>query len=564
MGRPEITAVNHYNVFPFNHGGSLGIRGLYKALSEWFDINIITFVVEDVYPDELKISKHVKVIPIVLPEELIRIQYAMYKEYGMNKGTLIDSSPTVVLWYHKFPQIIERVREIAKNSIVVFAEHVFTWRIVKTACPHKHLWYRANNVEYDYKRTTWDKIGCPGDLLQDTYDIEKECCEECERVLAVSTLEIDRFMELYDLPAQFRKKFVDIRSGYDTDNLRTVMPSNRKKVSQKYSNVGFFITSYTPYGQRAAENCIAIAKECPDLQIIIAGTIKRVFKERLLPENIVFTGVISDEEKEYYLQHCDFALNLLEDGAGINVKMFEYFAFGIPVITTEYGARGIAVNGGQNCVLTRNGHYVEDIRAFCGMTLKEKDRISQNALELLLDQYSWRSLGKRVATEIEGLYNVPIMDYALPLDEIMLYEFLETESYLPEQPFYIRCAGEYGQKCLKFVREMGLEPVAFVDEDDKKTGKIENGVPVISVHQFLEERQGKNIIVAVSFPQIIPITSELIGLNIPLQDISLSWDISGRRIMRLSDLTGCVPHYFDARKWRREIMERAIGRSKET
>ena len=57
MGRPEITAVNHYNVFPFNHGGSLGIRGLYKALSEWFDINIITFVVEDVYPDELKISK---------------------------------------------------------------------------------------------------------------------------------------------------------------------------------------------------------------------------------------------------------------------------------------------------------------------------------------------------------------------------------------------------------------------------------------------------------------------------------------------------------------------------
>ena len=121
MGRPEITAVNHYNVFPFNHGGSLGIRGLYKALSEWFDINIITFVVEDVYPDELEISKHVKVIPIVLPEELIHIQYAMYEEYGMGKDTLIDSSPTVVLWYHKFPEIIERVREISKNSIVVFA-----------------------------------------------------------------------------------------------------------------------------------------------------------------------------------------------------------------------------------------------------------------------------------------------------------------------------------------------------------------------------------------------------------------------------------------------------------
>lgn len=558
MGRPEITAVNHYNVFPFNHGGSLGIRGLYKALSEWFDINIITFVVEDVYPDELEISKHVKVIPIVLPEELIHIQYAMYEEYGMGKDTLIDSSPTVVLWYHKFPEIIERVREISKNSIVVFAEHVFTWRIVKEACPHKHLWYRANNVEYDYKRTTWDKIGCPSNLLQDTYEIEKECCEECERILAVSKLEIDRFMELYNLPERFRKKFVDIRSGYDTDNLKTVMPSQRKKVSQKYSNVGFFITSYTPYGQRAAENCIAIAKECPDLQIIIAGTIKRGFIERPLPENILFTGVISDEEKVYYLQHCDFALNLLEEGAGINVKMFEYFAFGIPVITTEYGARGIAVNGGQNCILAKRGHYVEDIRAFCSMSLSEKDDISQKALRLLLDQYSWRSLGRKVAIEIGELYDLPILDYALPLDEIMLYEFSETESYFPKGPFYIRCAGEYGQKCLKFVRMMGLEPIAFVDEDNKKIGKVENGVPIISVKQFLDEKKGEDIIVAVSFPQIISITSELLAFNILSENISLSWDITGRRIMRLSDLEGCVPHYFDARKWRKEIMKQAF------
>ena len=112
MKRPEITAVNHYNVFPFNHGGSLGIRGLYKALSEWFDINIITFVIQDFYPDEVEISQHMKVIPIVLPKELVQIEYAMYEKYGMGKDTLIDPSPTVVLWYHKLLNVSRKLLKI--------------------------------------------------------------------------------------------------------------------------------------------------------------------------------------------------------------------------------------------------------------------------------------------------------------------------------------------------------------------------------------------------------------------------------------------------------------------
>lgn len=555
--RPEITAVNHYNVFPFDHGGSLGIRGLYKALSEWFDVNIVTFVTQDVHPDVLAISPHVKVITLVLPEELTKMQYEMYEKYGMGKDTLTDSSPAVVKWYHRFPEIVERVREIAANSKIVLAEHVFTWRIIKAACPDKHLWYRANNVEYDYKRTTWDKIGCPQDLLQDTYDIEKECCEECERVLTVSQLEADRFMELYGLPEEMREKFVDIRSGYDTDHLEAVMPGQREKVSEKYGNTGFFITSYTPYGQVAAENCIAIAKECPDVQIIIAGRIGRVFQDVVLPENIVFTGVIPDEEKRYYLQHCDFALNLLEDGAGINVKMFEYFAYGIPVITTAYGARGIQVTAGKDCIVTDKGHYTDDVRNFCGMSLQERDYIAGNALKLLKEQYSWRSLGRRVAEEMGRMCGIRILDHVLSLDEVALYDFAGTESYLPSGGFYIRCAGEYGRNCLAYLRGRGLEPKAFVDEDKGKQGGSVEGVPVISVAQFMQERKDNEIIVAAFWTKMLDIAAELAALGLPCNALSLSWDVGGMRIMHLSDLKGCRPHYCDAAKWRREILERA-------
>lgn len=248
---------------------------------------------------------------------------------------------------------------------------------------------------------------------------------------------------------------------------------------------------------------------------------------------------------------------MLEDGAGINVKMFEYFAFGIPVITTEYGTRGILVDGERNCILTKREHYADDIRRFCNMPLKERDKMAQEALELLINEYSWRSLGRKVVREIEDMYGMPVLNNSLSLKEIALYDFAETESYIPEGSFYIRCSGKYGQKCLKFLREKGLEPKAFVDSDMGKNGKTVNGVPVISLTQFLNERREEKVVVAVSCPTLIEVASELLALKVSAEDISLSWDLTGRRIMRLSDLTGCTPHYFDAAKWRREIERRA-------
>jgi len=553
MARPQLTAVNHYDVFPFNHGGSLGIRGLYKALSEWFDVNIITFVTHDFFPDEVAISNHVKVIPIVLPEELIKIQYSMYNEYGMNDNTLVDSSPTVVRWYHKFPEIIDKVRDIAEQSEVVLAEHVFTWRIVKTACPNKHLWYRANNVEYDYKLTTWDKIGCPTDLLQETYDIEKECCEECERVLTVSQLETDRFMELYRLPEEMRSKFLNIRSGYDTDDLQSVMPSQRTNISLEYKYSGIFIASDTPSTRRAAQNCITVAEMCPEIQIVLLGGVGKAFKDVKLPSNVLITGIVTDEEKYYYLQHCDFALNLLEGGAGINVKMFEYFAFGIPVITTKYGARGIEITLGKDCILTGSKNFVKDIRSFCELPIKERDAISQNALDMLIEKYSWRSLGKMIAKEMEELYGINISENELALKEIALYQFEERESYLPHKPFYIRCAGEWGMKCHKFLDGKGLTPIAFIDEDENKQKNDVNGIPVISVKQFLEGKKDCEVIIAVG--KCLEMAAEMVAADVPIENIALAWD--GRQITTLSNLQGNMPYYYSPEKWKNEIIKLA-------
>jgi hypothetical protein len=191
----------------------------------------------------------------------------------MSHDTLIDTSPTVISLYHKYPEIIEKVRAIAKDSEVVLAEHVYTWNIIKAACPDKHLWYRANNVEYDYKSVTWEKIGCPKDLLQKVYDIENECVHKCERILTVSQLEKDRFIQLYNINECDSDKFVNIRSGYDMVAENAVLPEFRQQIDDQYEFSGLFIASSTPNTVVAANSCIKIAEECSNIKIILVGTV---------------------------------------------------------------------------------------------------------------------------------------------------------------------------------------------------------------------------------------------------------------------------------------------------
>lgn len=65
------------------------------------------------------------------------------------------------------------------------------------------------------------------------------------------------------------------------------------------------------------------------------------FKDKKIPENVGLLSVISDKDKQKVFDVVDVALNPMISGSGMNLKTFDYMATGIPVITIEFGARGI-------------------------------------------------------------------------------------------------------------------------------------------------------------------------------------------------------------------------------
>ena len=66
------------------------------------------------------------------------------------------------------------------------------------------------------------------------------------------------------------------------------------------------------------------------------------------PANVVFPGVVAERAKAALLGCVDVALNPMRTGSGTNLKVIEYLAAGVPVVSTPFGVRGLDVVDGDH------------------------------------------------------------------------------------------------------------------------------------------------------------------------------------------------------------------------
>lgn len=84
------------------------------------------------------------------------------------------------------------------------------------------------------------------------------------------------------------------------------------------------------------------------LHFLVVGSVaKKPFK---LP-GLTVTSVV--ETIEPYFAAADFAFNAVLRGSGTNVKMCEFMAARLPILTSEAGTRGFQLTDGQDCVTFR-------------------------------------------------------------------------------------------------------------------------------------------------------------------------------------------------------------------
>jgi glycosyltransferase involved in cell wall biosynthesis len=231
--------------------------------------------------------------------------------------------------------------------------------------------------------------------LEKVREVERACCLDSERVMAVSDEDALRLQDLYGVP---RESIVVVPNGmdFDTARLNTLPPSERKTLKARLgldrSPVCLFVGSAHGPNIEALQVLEALAQKCPESIFLIVGSVCNSSKASTAPPNMRLLGVLSEAEKIVVLNASDIALNPVTSGSGSNLKLLEYIAYSIPVITTPFGLRGYALKHKEHLL-------VADVEAFSAVLKKEAlsnmpalQAMAQRALAFASSRYNWSEI----------------------------------------------------------------------------------------------------------------------------------------------------------------------------
>ncbi len=108
-------------------------------------------------------------------------------------------------------------------------------------------------------------------------------------------------------------------------------------------------------------------------------------------KNVILLGQISDEEKLELYKVADIALNPMMSGSGTNIKMLDYMAAGLPIISTQVGSRGLNLENYSDVIICNISEFPTKIK----QVLHDRElyaRISRNGHKLVKEKYDWQKI----------------------------------------------------------------------------------------------------------------------------------------------------------------------------
>jgi glycosyltransferase involved in cell wall biosynthesis len=213
--------------------------------------------------------------------------------------------------------------------------------------------------------------------------MEQLACWRAEHIIAISEVDKQKFMRKYSI----------------RENKITIIPTpmavdDYKEKLSKESAEADKITVIFHGGYRHPANYEAfqlikdyIAPEVQrfnsNIKFVLAGTDLPPFER----ENVKSLGYV--EDLSIVLRESDIAIVPVLQGTGVRIKIFDYMAAGLPIITTKQGIEGIGAENDKHAIIL---DIVDDnfIKAILSLASDKQRRemLGRNAQELIQKDYT--------------------------------------------------------------------------------------------------------------------------------------------------------------------------------
>ena len=145
-----------------------------------------------------------------------------------------------------------------------------------------------------------------------------------------------------------------------------------------------------------------VAPAVPEVTFGIIGSVCDAVRLVPQPRNVVLFGILSEAEKNLVLALATFAVNPMLEGGGSSLKVPDFFAARLAVVSTRVGVRGYDLRDGEHYVAAERAEFAAKTRALAGdETLRR--RLANNARAFAESALDWRVLGARYRRTLRSL-----------------------------------------------------------------------------------------------------------------------------------------------------------------
>ena len=374
--RKKIIVTSTFPVYPPQGGGQSRIFNLYKNVARDFDVEIVSLTNETNARSKSLIANGLTENRISKSQKHAEEEWKIESKIGV---PVTDVAMPLLINYTS--QYLDELRKSIEKSDIIVISHPYMYTAAEPYLENKIVVYEAHNVESTMKKKMLPDNTSSRKLVDLTFEIEQKCCSISNLIITCSQEDKEELSKIYGVDLE---KIIVVPNGVDIDETKFTDINKRKSNKSKNlilkQKIGLFMGSWHGPNIEASEKIIEIAKKCKDIKFMLMGSQCMYFKDRKIPENVGLIGLVSEEEKSRIFSLVDFALNPMLSGSGTNLKMFDYMAAGIPIITTEFGTRGIKdkslfiIKDVDNMALACNQFEIQD---YTNMILKARKHVEE-------------------------------------------------------------------------------------------------------------------------------------------------------------------------------------------
>jgi glycosyltransferase involved in cell wall biosynthesis len=397
----NVAVIDMQPIEPAVGGGRIRLKGLYHNLGTKFNCRYVgTYDWRGESFRRINHSESLEEITVPLSAEHFAANDVLIKK--CNDKNVIDLMFSKCV--HLSQDYVKHVLDAIKWSDVVIFSHPWVYPFFEEFIPEeKILIYDSHNVEGVLRAHFFDKTrGAELDVMREVVSAENSLLESSDYILACSEEDKQLFAKFYGTN---KEKIGVFPNGVFVDDYKFSEHFDKRSLKAKYGfrsdrkSAIFIGSNYLPNVESADFICKDLAPYLSEYDFIIAGGVGEALKG-VFPDNVFVTGYLTENQKNDYLAMVDIAINPMFSGSGTNIKMFDFMANGLPIVTTSIGARGIEHFNSPGIVISAPKEFKHVVKRILE---DDKNQISHTNLSLVRNEFSWECISPRlgeIITEI--------------------------------------------------------------------------------------------------------------------------------------------------------------------